>query len=91
MGFRQSLTLLADSCHSTKTVSSMSSLFLALVLSPQVQKRAQEELDIVVGRDRLPTFDDRARLPYIEAICKELVRWQMVTPMGSIIPHFSRK
>ena len=61
----------------------MSSLFLALVLSQQVQKRAQEELDIVVGRDRLPIFDDRARLPYIEAICRELLRWQMVTPMGS--------
>jgi cytochrome P450 len=65
----------------------MSSLFLALVLSPQVQKRAQAELDVVVGRDRLPTFDDRPRLPYIEAICRELLRWWMVTPMGSIIPY----
>ena len=66
----------------------MSSLFLALVLHPQVQKRAQEELDLVVGRDRFPTFDDRPRLPYIEAICRELVRWQMVTPMGSAIPYY---
>jgi cytochrome P450 len=69
----------------------MSSLFLALVLSPQIQKRAQEELDLVVGRDRLPTFDDRPRLPYIEAICRELLRWQMVTPMGSVIPYFLLK
>lgn len=58
---------------------------LSLVLSPHVQKRAQAELDLVVGRDRLPTFDDRPRLPYIEAICKEVVRWQMVSPLGSII------
>jgi hypothetical protein len=79
-------TPLADFYDPTKTVSSMSSLFLALVLYPQVQKRAQEELDLVVGRDRLPTFDDRPRLPYIEAICRELKRWQMVTPMGSAIP-----
>jgi len=63
----------------------MSCLILALVLSPHVQKRAQAELDLVVGRDRLPTFDDRPRLPYIEAICKEVVRWQMVSPLGSII------
>jgi len=63
----------------------MSCLILALVLSPHVQKRAQAELDLVVGRDRLPTFDDRPRLPYIEAICKEVVRWQMVAPLGSII------
>jgi hypothetical protein len=61
----------------------MTSLFLALVLCPQVQRRAQAELDAVVGRDRLPTFDDRPRLPYIEAFCKELMRWQMVTPIGT--------
>jgi len=62
----------------------MYSLFMALVLFPQVQRRAQAELDVVIGRDRLPTFDDRPRLPYIEALCKELLRWQMVTPMGTI-------
>ena len=67
-----------------KTVSSMTSFFLALTLFPQVQRRAQAELDIVVGRDRLPTFDDRPRLPYIEALCKELMRWQMVTPIGTV-------
>jgi hypothetical protein len=68
-----------------KTVSSMNFFFLALTLFPQVQRRAQAELDIVVGRDRLPTFDDRPRLPYIEALCKELMRWQMVTPLGTVL------
>jgi cytochrome P450 len=67
-----------------KTVSSMYSLFLALALFPQVQTRAQAELDLVIGRDRLPTFDDRPRLPYIEAFCKELMRWFVVVPMGMI-------
>jgi cytochrome P450 len=67
-----------------ETVSSMTSLFLALVLFPQVQRRAQAELDVVIGRDQLPTFDDRSRPPYIEALCKELMRWQMVTPIGTI-------
>ena len=66
-----------------KTVSSLSSLFLALVLYPEVQKRAQAELDAVIARDRLPTFDDRPRLPYINAMCRELMRWQMVTPLGA--------
>jgi len=69
------------------TVSAMASLFLALVLYPEAQTRAQAELDAVLGRDRLPTLDDRPRLPYIEAVCKELMRWQMVTPMG--LPHLS--
>jgi hypothetical protein len=67
-----------------KTVSSINSLFLALVLFPQVQKRAQAELDAVVGRDRLPTFDDRPHLPYIEAINRELMRWLMVAPIGTV-------
>ena len=66
-----------------KTVSSLTSLFLALVLYPEVQKRAQAELDAVITRDRLPTFDDRPRLPYIDAMCRELLRWQMVTPLGT--------
>ena len=69
-----------------ETVSAMHSLFLALVLYPEVQRRAQAELDAVIGRDRLPTFDDRTRLPYIEALCKELMRWKMVTPMGTNFP-----
>jgi len=72
---------------SDTTVSSMSSLFLALALYPKVQKRAQAELDFVVSKDRLPTFEDKPRLPYIEAMCKELMRWQMVTPLG--VPHAS--
>ena len=67
-----------------KTVSSINSLFLALVVFPQVQRRAQAELDVVVGRDRLPTFDDRPNLPYIEAICKEVLRWLMVAPIGMV-------
>ena len=60
----------------------MSALFLALILFPDVQKRAQAELDSVISRERLPTYDDKPRLPYIEAMSKELLRWHMVTPMG---------
>jgi cytochrome P450 len=62
----------------------MHSLFLALVVFPQVQRRAQAEIDLVIGRDRLPTFDDRPRLPYIEALCKELMRWFVVAPIGTL-------
>jgi cytochrome P450 len=57
---------------------------MVLALFPQVQKRAQAELDSVIGRDRLPTFDDRPSLPYVEALCKELTRWHLVLPLGAI-------
>jgi hypothetical protein len=87
--FRKSRALLTHACNlnSIKTIASITLLFQALVLNPQVQKRAQAELDAVVGRDRLPTFDDRPRLSYIEAICREVLRWQVITPIGSTIPY----
>lgn len=49
---------------------------------PEVQKKAQEELDRVVGRDRLPGFADRSRLPYIGYVVKESLRWKPVAPLG---------
>jgi len=35
--------------------------FLNLILYPQVQKKAHEELDRVIGRDRFPTLADKPR------------------------------
>lgn len=62
------------------TVSANYSFFLAMTLSPDIQKKAQVEIDSVVGHDRLPSFADRTSLPYIEAICKEILRWNVVLP-----------
>ncbi|KAG2069904.1 cytochrome P450 [Suillus decipiens] len=58
---------------------------LAMVLYPDVQKRAQAEIDSVIGRDRLPTFEDRESLPYVDAIMRETFRWEPVVPLG--VPH----
>ena len=55
---------------------------LAVVLRPDLQSRSQAELDAVTGRERLPTFEDRPRLPFIDALCKETQRWRPVTPLG---------
>ena len=54
-----------------------------MVLNPTVLARARAELDAVVGRDRLPTLADRDHLPYISAICREVLRWNPVTPTGA--------
>ena len=67
--------------HRIQSASTVSSFIVALTLYPEVQRRAQAQIDSVISRDRLPTFEDRSRLPYIEAICKELLRWQIVTPL----------
>ncbi|EMD40157.1 hypothetical protein CERSUDRAFT_151145 [Gelatoporia subvermispora B] len=63
--------------------STITSLVLAMVLYPDVQKRAQAELDQAVGTSRLPDFPDRESLPYIQAICKEALRWQPAAPFGA--------
>lgn len=47
-----------------------------------VQKKAQAEIDAVVGNDRLPTFADRPNLPYIDAVVSEVFRWNSVLPIG---------
>ena len=59
----------------------MQALFLAMALYPEVQKKAQAEIDAVVGAHRLPDFEDRSSLPYINAIVKESMRWHLVLPL----------
>ncbi|KAF9223824.1 cytochrome P450 [Gyrodon lividus] len=58
---------------------------LAMVLFPDIQKRAQDEIQAVVGTERLPTYSDRPHLPYIEAVVRETLRWHPITPLA--IPH----
>ncbi|KAF9263088.1 cytochrome P450 [Marasmius fiardii PR-910] len=64
------------------TVSSLYSVILALVLNPEVQSRAQAEIDEVVGRDRLPSLRDRGSLPYLKALVTEAMRWHSVAPFN---------
>lgn len=45
-----------------------------MLLYPEVQRKAQAEVDRVVGRDRLPDFSDEGSLPYVSAIVKEVLR-----------------
>ena len=53
-----------------------------MALYPEVQKKAQAEIDAVVGPNRLPDFHDRPSLPYINALVKESSRWNLVLPLG---------
>lgn len=55
-----------------------------MAMHPQLQKVAQEELDRVVGTERLPSFEDRDDLPYIETLIKETIRWHPPVPIGDI-------
>ncbi|KAF9444944.1 cytochrome P450 [Macrolepiota fuliginosa MF-IS2] len=66
---------------SDTTVSALRTFFMAMCLYPEAQRKGQAELDTVL-KGRLPEFDDRPSLPYINAIVKETLRWQPVTPLG---------
>ncbi|KAI0055220.1 cytochrome P450 [Artomyces pyxidatus] len=64
---------------------SLSWWLFAILLYPDTQRRAQAELDAVVGRDRVPVFSDLPHLPYIRAMVKETLRWRPALPLG--LPH----
>ncbi|KAI0077633.1 cytochrome P450 [Panus rudis PR-1116 ss-1] len=76
-------TMYGAGAHSTS--SSLKTFMLAMMLFPEVQRHAQDEIDRVTGGSRLPTMDDRKDLPYIEALLTEILRWNSVTPSG--FPH----
>lgn len=72
-----------------KTPSALTSFILAMALNPEVQDLAQAEIDALLTDSksqraiptRLPTFDDRTRLPYVSAIVKEVWRWNPSVPV----------
>ncbi|KAI0751692.1 cytochrome P450 [Daedaleopsis nitida] len=67
------------------TVAIIEVFLLAMIHFPDVLKRAQEEVDRVVGFSRMPEFSDMDSLPYVVAMIKEVARWRVVTPTG--FPH----
>ncbi|KAI3603933.1 cytochrome p450 [Moniliophthora roreri] len=64
------------------TVSAQYAFFLAMVRHPEVQRKAQAEIDAVAGNDRLPSFGDKEHLPYVNAVLSEALRWNSVAPTG---------
>jgi hypothetical protein len=68
---------------SDTTVAVIVSFFLAMVVYPDVQLKAQAEIDRVVGRERLPEVADHASLPYVSAVATECLRWLPVLPIGT--------
>ncbi|KAI0731821.1 cytochrome P450 [Fomitopsis betulina] len=67
------------------TFSALMTAVIALAADPIVQARLQAEMDLVIGKDRLPTFADREELPYMQCIVSETLRWGATTPVG--VPH----
>ncbi|KAK3986038.1 putative cytochrome P450 E-class, group I [Cladorrhinum sp. PSN332] len=71
---------------SDTTSSTLYAFLQAMVLYPEVQKRAQDLIDKVIGDKRLPTMEDEMDLQYVRQIVKESLRWMPTTIMGAV-PH----
>ncbi|KAG8948181.1 hypothetical protein FRC04_009980 [Tulasnella sp. 424] len=69
------------------TQSALESFIYAMTLFPSAQKKAQDEIDRVVGSGRFPTFEDQSDLPFLHALVLEILRWHPVGPSG--VPHIS--
>ncbi|KAH6697419.1 putative cytochrome P450 oxidoreductase [Plectosphaerella plurivora] len=61
----------------------------AMVLFPEVQMKAQEEIDSVIGLGLIPTWDDRKDLPYIRGVVEETLRWAP-SPLSAAVPHSAK-
>lgn len=66
------------------TATTLQWFFKAALMFPDAIKKAQEEIDQVVGHDRLPDWEDQPRLPYITALVNETHRWATATPLAFI-------
>ncbi|KAA8651078.1 hypothetical protein EYZ11_010179 [Aspergillus tanneri] len=64
------------------TASSLINWVAAMALNQDAQRKAQEEIDRVVGRDRLPTDSDADRLPYVRQVIQESQRWITAVPLS---------
>ncbi|KAJ7251366.1 cytochrome P450 [Mycena rebaudengoi] len=67
------------------TTAALGTFILAMLANPDIQKKAQAEIDAVIREGHLPSFDDEESLPYVSAIVKEVLRWKPVAPIG--VPH----
>ncbi|KAF8302324.1 cytochrome P450 [Clavulina sp. PMI_390] len=70
---------------SRTTMATIGTFFLAMIMHPDVQQKAQAEIDREIGQDRLPALSDRPNLLYIESLFKEVLRWHPVAPLA--LPH----
>ncbi|KAK1672380.1 cytochrome P450 [Colletotrichum godetiae] len=55
---------------------------VAMLTYPRVLHKAQAMVDEVVGQDRLPVYEDREKMPYVDAMIEEVMRWRPILPAG---------
>ncbi|KAJ7617822.1 cytochrome P450 [Roridomyces roridus] len=73
------------SAGQSTTWTSIMTFIIAMVLHPEFHAKAQREIDSVIGNSRLPDFEDRDKLPFVEGLIQETLRWNPPVPLN--VPH----
>ncbi|KAB5588348.1 O-methylsterigmatocystin oxidoreductase [Ceratobasidium theobromae] len=73
------------SAGSDTSVAVLMVFVLAMTMHPEVQAKAQREIDAVLGGNRLPGMEDKISLPFTQCLIKEVLRWRQIVPLA--IPH----
>ncbi|EJF59311.1 cytochrome P450 [Dichomitus squalens LYAD-421 SS1] len=64
------------------TYSTVLTCLMAMALHPDKLRKAQAELDEIVGTERMPKISDKVNLPYVNAVIKETMRWHPALPLS---------
>ncbi|KAM6933640.1 cytochrome P450 2Y3 [Xenentodon cancila] len=74
----------------TETTSSTIRYGLSVLIKhTDIQKKMQEEIDTVIGRNRCPNMEDRKSLPFTDAVIHEVQRFLDMVPFS--LPHYALK
>ncbi|KAG1838924.1 cytochrome P450 [Suillus subalutaceus] len=74
---------------SDTTAVGITAIIMAAACHPLAQAKVHEELDMVIGSDRAPTFQDSSSLPQLHAFLLEALRWRPIVRIG--FPHRATK
>ncbi|CAE6429343.1 unnamed protein product [Rhizoctonia solani] len=85
------LAFILYSAATDTTATLLVSFVAAMVLNPDIQLQAQQEIDLVLGSGVLPHISDRERLPYVNRLIMELLRWRPVAPIGRCVSRIQHK
>ncbi|KAH8105253.1 cytochrome P450 [Cristinia sonorae] len=77
-----SVSAVAYAAAADTTTAAAQAVMVAMAMFPDAQRKAQAELDRVVGHSRLPDFNDLDNLVYVHAVVLETLRWMPIVPLG---------
>lgn len=80
-------TLVGMCSYKTQSTTTLNWFAFAMVLHPDIAKKARDEVDAVAGRDCPPRLVKKDQLVYLTAVMKEVMRWRPSAALGNSLPQ----